>query len=140
PAEFSRYLLANGKVAADALARAEQIAAESGERLELVLTRLGMVSDKDLADALVAYLGLKLVVPADFPTAPVLEERLRRSFLRDKQLIPLEDRGDAVVVAMVHPLDNYACDAVRFATGKPVVHHVVYPADFEAAYARLYGE
>ncbi len=32
------------------------------------------------------------------------------------------------------------CDAVRFAVGKPVIRHVVYPADFEAAYARLYGE
>ncbi|MBV9992283.1 MAG: type II secretion system ATPase GspE [Alphaproteobacteria bacterium] len=140
PADFAQHLLSSGKVAADALARAEQIAAESGERLEHVLTRLGMVSDKDLADALAAYLGLKLVTPADFPATPVLEERLRRAFLRDKQLIPIEDRGDAVAVAMVHPLDTYACDAVRFATGKQVVRHIVYPADFEAAYAKLYGE
>ncbi len=139
-AGFAHYLLANGKVAAEALSRAEQIAAESGERLEHVLTRLGIVSDKDLADALVAFLGLKLVTAADFPATPVLEERLRRAFLRDKQLIPIEDRGDTVAVAMVHPLDAYACDAVRFAVGKQVVRYVVYPADFEAAYAKLYGE
>jgi len=140
PADFARYLLANGKVAADALARAEQISAETGERLEHVLTRLGTVSDKDLADALAGFLGLKVVAPADFPSEPVLEERLRRGFLREKQLIPLADSGDAIAVAMVHPLDTYACEAVRFATGKPVVRHVLYPADFETVYAKLYGE
>jgi hypothetical protein len=34
-------------------------------------------------------------------------------------VIPLGERGDAVVVAMVNPLDRYACDAVRFAVGEP---------------------
>jgi len=138
--DFAQYLRTGGKVSSDALARAEQIAAESGERLEHVLTRLGVVSDRDLADALADHLKLEIAKREDFPTAPVLEEKLRRGFLRDKQLIPLDERGDAVVVAMVNPLDTYACDAVRFAVGKPVVRLVTYPADFESAYARLYGE
>ncbi|HWA90944.1 MAG TPA: type II secretion system ATPase GspE [Rhizomicrobium sp.] len=139
-AGLAHYLLERKKVAPEAMARAEQIAAESGERLEHVLTRLGILPDKDLADALADYLGLTVVGAKDFPAEPVLEDRLRRSFLRDKQVLPLEERADAVALAMVHPLDNYACDAVRFATGKPVARYVVYPADFEAAYARLYGE
>jgi len=138
--DFAQYLRTGGKVSSDALARAEQIAAESGERLEHVLTRLGVVSDRDLADALADHLKLEIAKREDFPAAPVLEEKLRRGFLRDKQLIPLDERADAVVVAMVNPLDTYACDAVRFAVGKPVVRLVTYPADFETAYARLYGE
>ena len=138
--DFAQYLRTGGKVSSDALSRAEQIAAESGERLEHVLTRLGVVSDRDLADALADHLKLEIAKREDFPTAPVLEEKLRRGFLRDKQLIPLDERDDAVVVAMVNPLDTYACDAVRFAVGKPVVRLVTYPADFESAYARLYGE
>jgi len=138
--DFAQYLRTGGKVSSEALARAEQIAAESGERLEHVLTRLGVVSDRDLADALADHLKLEIAKREDFPAAPVLEEKLRRGFLRDKQLIPLDERADAVVVAMVNPLDTYACDAVRFAVGKPVVRLVTYPADFETAYARLYGE
>ena len=140
PDGFAQYLLDGGKVAPDALARAEQIAAESSERLEHVLTRLGIVSDKDLTDAMAGFLKIKIASPKEFPSTPVLENRLRRGFLRDKQVLPLEEREDAVVVAMVNPLDIYACDAVRFAVGKPVIRAAVYPADFEAAYARLYGE
>jgi general secretion pathway protein E len=140
PAGFAQYLLDKGKVAPDALTRAEQVAGDSGERLEHVLTRLGMVSDKDLAESLADYLGIRLVTARDFPATPVLEERLRRAFLRDKQLLPLDDKGEAVAVAMVYPLDDYAADAVRFAVGKPVLRHVIAPAEFEAAYAKLYGE
>jgi len=138
--DFAHYLRTGGKVSAEALGRAEQIAAESGERLEHVLTRLGVVSDRDLAEALADHLKLEIARREDFPAAPVLEEKLRRGFLRDKQVIPLDERADAVVVAMVNPLDAYACDAVRFAVGKQVIRVVTYPADFESAYARLYGE
>jgi general secretion pathway protein E len=139
-AAFGRYLLASGKVAPEALARAEQIAGESDERFEHVLTRLGTMTDRDLADATAGYLKLRIIGPKDFPSAPVLEEKLRRSFLREKQILPLEDRADGLAVAMVNPLDHYTCEAIRFAVGKPVLRYVTYPADFEAAYARLYGE
>ncbi len=138
--DFAQYLRTGGKVSPDALARAEQIATESGERLEHVLTRLGVVSDRDLAEALADHLKLEIAGREDFPAAPILEEKLRRGFLREKQVIPLDERADAVVVAMVNPLDTYACDAVRFAVGKQVIRLVTYPADFESAYARLYGE
>jgi general secretion pathway protein E len=139
-AGFTEHLRAQGKLAADALARAEQVASESGERVEHVLTQLGLVSDKDMAEALSAYLSLKIVAPGDYPAQPVLEDRLQRGFLHEKQVLILADHGDAVAIAMVNPLDTYASDAVRFAVGKPVERFVTYPADFEAAFARLYGD
>lgn len=43
----------------------------SVERIELVLTRLGLVREKDVADAAAAELGLRMAILADFPNAPV---------------------------------------------------------------------
>jgi general secretion pathway protein E len=137
---FGKYLVANGKITDEAFARAAQISAESNEPVERVLSRLGIVADRDLADALAGFLQLKIVESRELPDAPVLEDRLRRNFLREKQVLPLEERSDVLALAMVNPLDHYTCDAVRFAVGKPVLRYVIYPADFEAAYARLYGE
>jgi general secretion pathway protein E len=65
---------------------------------------------------------------------------LKPKFLRDARIVPIEDRGDAVVIAMSNPLDDYAREAVRFAVGKPIVCRVAYPADLEAALQRLYGD
>jgi general secretion pathway protein E len=133
-------LVENGVLPAQSLDRAERMAAESGERLELVLARLGLVSERDIAVTLAAVLGLGVAAAKDFPDAPVLEDRLNRTFLKEAQLVPLAERSDCLVVAMVDPLNDYALQAARFAAGKPVSRMVAAPIDLEAAYERLYGE
>ena len=136
---LGRQLVQSGKLQAAALERAERLAAESGERLEVVLTRLGLVSERDLAEAVAKLLNLPLLSAKDYPDEPLFEEKVSRKFLKDAQLIPLADSPAALTVAAVNPLDTYAIEAMRFAVGKPVELRVAYPADFEAAYERLYG-
>jgi general secretion pathway protein E len=138
--DFGRYLVDNGKLADAALERAERARADEGERLEVVLTRLGLISERDLAQALAGFLDLPLATTAEFPDAPILEDKLGRKFLRERHLIPIEDRADAIVVAMAYPLDGYATDAVRFAVGKQVLRKVAVPTDLDAAFERLYGD
>jgi general secretion pathway protein E len=64
---------------------------------------------------------------------------LRPKFLKEARILPLADRATDLVVAMVDPLNEYAASAAAFAADKPVLRFVAYPADFEAAYDRLYG-
>jgi len=139
-AALGEHLVARSKLAAPALARAERLAAESGERLELVLTRLGLLTERDLAEALASLLDLPLATSRDYPDLPVLERVLSRKFLKEWRLIPLAERADGIAVAMADPLDDAAAAAVRFAAGKPVLRHVAYPGDIDAAFERLYGE
>lgn len=139
-ASLTRHLVGSGKLTTDALARAEQIAAESNERIEIVLTRLGLIGERDLAEAFATVLKLPLIAASQYPQNPILEDRLKRKFLRDSHLLPIEERPDGLAIAMANPLDGYAIEAVRFAVGRPVLVHVAYPADLEAAQQRLYGE
>jgi hypothetical protein len=138
--DFGRYLVASGKLAEAALERAERARADESERLEVVLTRLGLISERDLAQALAGFLDLSIAAPNEFPDAPILEDRLGRKFLRERHLIPIEDRADGIVIAMAYPLDAYATDAVRFAVGKPVLRKIAIPSDLDAAFERLYGD
>ena len=139
-AKLCDQLAASGQLGPDALARAKEIAEESGEKLEVVLPRLGLVSERALAEAFAHVLKLKLLAVPDYPQAPVLEERLKPKFLHDVRVLPVADEGDVVTVAMANPLDAYASEAVRFAVGKRVRIVVGAPADLEAAHQRLYGE
>ncbi|HXL98622.1 MAG TPA: hypothetical protein VN932_01730, partial [Rhizomicrobium sp.] len=123
-------LVERGKLAPAGLERAERLAIESGEPLELVLTRLGLTSERDIAETFAALLEISVATPKDYPDEPVLEDRLSRKFLREVQLIPLDERSDALVIAMVDPLNDYAVEAARFAAGKPVIRLVAFPADF----------
>jgi general secretion pathway protein E len=136
---LAAHLIAKGKLTPAASQRAERLAGESGERLELVLARLGLASEPDIAAALAALLDLPLAAMADYPATPVLEDRLNRQFLREAQILPLGESAAGVAVAMVDPLNDYAAEAARFAAGKPVLRSVALPADFEAAFERLYG-
>ncbi|MDE2184072.1 MAG: type II secretion system ATPase GspE [Alphaproteobacteria bacterium] len=135
---FVRYLVESAKLQPVALERARILAAESKERLATVLTRLGLLSERDLADALSLYLDLPLTEPPDYPHEPILEDKLGARFLREAMLLPLQDDGDGVVVAAVNPFNLQAINAAQFALGRPVNLQIARQADFEAAFVRLY--
>ncbi len=137
---FAEYLTAAGKVQPQAMERAQHLAVESQDRLESVLTRLGLITERDLAETLAEFLHLPLAVAADYPPQPILEDLLGRKFLREAKVLPLKEVPEGVVVAMANPLDSYAAHAVRFAVGKPILPQVALPADLEAAHERLYGD
>ncbi|MDE2182799.1 MAG: type II secretion system ATPase GspE [Alphaproteobacteria bacterium] len=137
--DFARFLVGTGRMTPEASNRAEEAARRSGDRFEVVVTRLGLVTERDLIDALASFLNLPVVAPQDFPASPVCEDALSARFARDRQFLPLENRPDGIAVALVHPLDTYTLDAIRFAVGKPVLPRLAYPADLEAALARIYS-
>jgi general secretion pathway protein E len=124
-----------------ALERAGRVARDAGERLDRVLTKLGMVSERDMATALSELLELPLAQPADYPEAEVLDGRLSRQFLKHFRVLPLAaPEGGPLRLAMADPLDDYAADAVRLAAGMAVSRLVAVPAELDAAFERLLGD
>ncbi|HET7594680.1 MAG TPA: hypothetical protein VFK49_04450, partial [Stellaceae bacterium] len=75
--EFERSLaarlIAAGRLDEAAAERALRLRAGSEERLERILTKLGLVHEKHVAEAISGELGLPLATPADYPDEPVLE-------------------------------------------------------------------
>lgn len=134
------WLTRRGKLAPAALERAQRLARERGERLETVLIRLGLVAERDVAEALAALLGLPIAEAADFPAEPVLPERINRKFLRHTRCLPLACGDDGLALAMADPLDTQAVEAVMLAVRQPILRRVALPSDLEAAWERLYGE
>jgi general secretion pathway protein E len=125
-------------MAEEALTRARLVEAETGETLDKIVTRLGLISEDALAAALARALGLPLVDAASFPSenAPVPE--VSAPFLRDRRALPLRVEGSRVVVAMANPLDRDAAAGIAFATGRAVDRCVARGGDIDAAIDRLY--
>ncbi|MDR3509121.1 MAG: ATPase, T2SS/T4P/T4SS family [Caulobacteraceae bacterium] len=126
-------------MAAETLARASIVQEESGERLDAVLTRLGLVTEQALAEAIAAASGLRLAGPDDFPAQPVEPGRLSARFLREAKAVPLNCTEGQVEAAFVDPLDTYYIDALAYALERPVTALVARTGDIEAALDRLYG-
>lgn len=136
---FSQMLVSSGALTENALLRARHLQVESGEVLSAILTKLGLISERQLAEAFSAYLNLPVLKPEDFPDNPILESQINAKFLRWARLIPVSDEADKVVVAMADPLDGESVEILQFALQKPIDRRVALSADIDAAYQRLYA-
>jgi general secretion pathway protein E len=132
-------LIERGKLDPQGFDRALRLQSETGERVDLLLTKLGQVSERDMADALAAKLRLPLVYAQDYPAEPVLVDRLSAKFLQEFRVLPLSDTPSGIALAMADPLDSYVIEAFRLLADKPILPHIGLPADIEAAFVRLYG-
>jgi general secretion pathway protein E len=134
------FLLRSGKLGADALDRARRSAAEAGEPVEAALTKLGLVSERDLAEAFGAALGLRVLTASDLPKDKLPLPEASSKFLRHFRVLPVAVSGDAVDLAMANPLDDYAAKAVSLLAVRRVRRLVATSGDIDAALDRLLDE
>jgi general secretion pathway protein E len=133
-------LQARGKCTAGDLARARKLTEDSGESLRLMLVRLGLVSERDMASASAEVMGLELIAADDYPDAPIAEEQLSLRFLKDARVMPLAETEQSLEVAVVDPLDDFVPKAIEMATGKQVGLRVGLPTEIQAALERVYEQ
>ncbi len=139
-ARLGSALVDSGAIDQRTLERARRVATETGGRLDRVLTQLGLISDRGLAEALAELVSAPLATPADYPEEALFVDRLRPKFLRKAHALPIADSGERAILAMVDPLDVFTRNAAAAALGRPVAVAVAVPIELEAALDRLYSE
>src|SRR5215469_18271819 len=135
---LDQLVLEHGLASAETLARAQLVQSETGEPLDAVLTRLGLVSEQALAAAIAVATGLRVADPSDFPAEPIANDSLSSQFLREARAAPLRETEAGVEVAFVDPLAPDIRAALSFALDRSVVALVARSGDMEAALDRLY--
>jgi general secretion pathway protein E len=120
--------------------RGRRVAAESGQRLDQVLIQLGLVTERGLAEAYAALLGVPVASPARYPQTPLFPERLNPRFLRTARALPLALEASVLVVAVADALDDFTPAAIAAATAHQVRLEIAVPIELEAAFTRLYPE
>jgi general secretion pathway protein E len=144
PQKLGELLCARGKLDVNNLDRAlkvQESQRQTGghEKIGAILTRLGMVSQRELALALSEQQGWEIVDAASFPELPLLEDSISSRFIQEARAIPLAETESTVILAMTEPQDGYTLQAIRAATGKDVEARLLMANDFDAVYERLYG-
>ena len=135
------WLLANAGLKPGDLDRARRLAHESpGSSLTELLTRLGLVSEMDMARAWASTLEAPLLiadaVPVPDETSPALSER----FMRHHRLLPIGRHADGVHVLAANPANVYALEAVRYASQTPVYVSVGLANEVDGLIERFYGQ
>jgi general secretion pathway protein E len=117
-------LVEAGRIDPPSLDRAKRIRAESGEPLVTLLPKLGLVSERDLAEAVAQALDLPMIGPDEFPETALYQDKLSPRFLQEAQVLPVAEAPEGLIVAMVDPLNDYAADAMRLVSGRELVRRV----------------
>ena len=73
---FGERLLDAGKLDRAALSRAQVLGQEHDQPIHQILTKLGLLSDADLAEELAAHLSLRRVQASDFPITALYEGQI----------------------------------------------------------------
>jgi general secretion pathway protein E len=137
---LGEYLVDRGALGRGDLERAERLARDSGQRLNNVLTKLGLISERDMARSLAGYLNMDLLGPDDYPQSPLFDERVSPNFLKEARIAPIFDMADGLVLAMADPFDDYAIKAMQLIAEKPIIPRVGVPEDIERAIDNAYGD
>jgi general secretion pathway protein E len=137
--ELSEVLLDRGLVDREAITATRRLIDRSGESLHVLLTRQGLVDERDMAEALADHLDLPLVGSESFPTVIVKAGDVSVPFLRRARMLPLFEDATHLTVAMANPLDTESIHSIGMLVGKPVSVRVAVPADLDRALDRLHG-
>ncbi|MDR7523286.1 MAG: type II secretion system ATPase GspE [Armatimonadota bacterium] len=106
---------------------------KTGERIGVVIQRLGLGSQEGVARALAQQLGLEFVRLGEVTLDEATLLRVPKELARRFQVIPLRVDERQMLLGMVDPLDILAVDDLRRLTGLEVAVAVMTPDDFQRA-------
>ncbi|MBU6462907.1 MAG: type II/IV secretion system protein [Bradyrhizobium sp.] len=138
--EFAGFLMAENIVDRAVLDRAASAAHAAGERLDRVLTKLGLLSEADLAVALAKFLSLDLAKPGDEPQEPLLAGLVEADFVGRNHILPLALDGSTLSVGVTDPLNEEPIRALAYLTNLTIKVRIFTPADFEKVFDLLYAD
>jgi general secretion pathway protein E len=133
------YLLDRGSLKSPDLKRAQAYQEQHGGDLVTLLVRLGLVSERDVAEAEAGLLQLPLLRTADLPDeAPELPDVSLR-FLKQNLILPIAESNGDLTVVMANPRDDFARRALAMASGKHIVTQVGIASEIENGIEKLLG-
>jgi len=138
-ADFGDFLVAEKIVDHLVLERAVSAARKTGERLDRVLTKLGLVPEASLATALAKFLSLDLARASDVPLEKVLPDLIEADFVRRNRILPLALEDGVITVGVTDPFHSEPIRALTYLTDLRVAVRIFTPADFDKAFDILYA-
>jgi general secretion pathway protein E len=134
-------LVARGRLKDSDLGRARRLHEESPEgTLTALLARLGLVSERDLAEAWAELLSVPLLAARDAPDLPPADIDMSVRFLKQYHVVPVRDGEDGLAMIVADPADPYPLQAAQLAAGRAVHLRIGLRSEIDDLIERYYGQ
>jgi twitching motility protein PilT len=138
--QLAEILLSASVVDRHMLERAKAIQQTQGRWLGSVLVELGAVGPEEIVQVLSTHLGLKTVDLTKVSYNAGAMQALPESMARRFGVVPVSQLDNAILLAMVNPLDSLACDLIQARTGMRIEPLVATERDVRTAIDKFYAE
>ena len=137
---ISAQMIARGRLKEADLGRARRLHEEKpeGDFISL-MTRLGLVSERDAAEALADVMKLPLLAAKECPDAPPPNVQVSIRFLKQYHVVPIGEGEGDISLLVAEPQDPYPIEAMRLATGKVIHVRVGLRSEIDDLIERYYG-
>jgi general secretion pathway protein E len=133
-------LIEKGRLKEADLARAQRLQEDAGGELLALIARLGLVSERDHAEACAEVLELPLMAIKELIDLPPESVELSLKFMKQFALVPIAEDDHQVAVLFADPYDAYAREAIRIATGRKIHAAVGLRSEIGDLIERWYGQ
>ena len=138
---FLSHLQINGKLNSSDLSKARRLQLTApDETLPVLLIKLGLCSENDVAQALVHSTGLSLVTANDFPPDSPLASDIPLRFLKQHHIAGLTATEQQIEVATADAIADYPVKALELATGKQIRVKIGTLSDIDNTLENQYGQ
>jgi len=135
-----QLLVDKGRLKETDVGRARRVYEDSdGASFVSLLTRLGLVSEREMAEALSELLQLPLLGAKEFPEAPPANVQVSVRFLKQHHIVPIGESETEVGLLVADPTDAYPIDAMQLAVGKQPKISVGLHSEIDDLIERFYG-
>ncbi|HVH33734.1 MAG TPA: type II secretion system protein GspE, partial [Tahibacter sp.] len=139
--QICAFLVKKGRLKEADLVRARRVHEESdNDSLVDLLTRLGLVSEREMAESMAELLKLPLLGAKDFPEAPPPNVALSVRFLKQHHVVPISESETEVGLLVADPAESYPAQAVELATARKVSLQIGLRSEIDDLIERYYGQ
>ena len=138
---FLDYLQHNGKLNSNDLHKARRLQTTApDETLPVLLVKLGLCSENDVAQALCHATGKTLVAASDFPLDSPFDQDISLRFLKNHHIAGLSANEEQIEVASADAIADFPIRALQLATGKQIVLKIGTLSDIDNTLENQYGQ
>jgi general secretion pathway protein E len=135
---FLDALVESGRLDRAAGDRAAQAQAQTRQRVDIVLSQLGLIAEPAMLEVLSRLCGVPLVTP-DAGSQQDFNDRLSAEYLKRHRLLPFCETPEQLTIAADHPFNQDSLSGLAYLIDKPVAQVLMASRDIDAGFLRLYG-
>ena len=108
--------------------------------LPLLLVKLGLCSEKDVANALAKVTGLSVLAVEEYSDTPILPEEISLRFLKEFHIVGIAADENKIVVAVMDPMNTFIEQSLRLICDIEIEVKIGILSDIDKAISAIKGK